>query len=89
MRQWVRVSHATLCGYCAAVIAPGDPAVTVTIAGVYNVVRSRVRCQGCAGEPVPDLPIYVERSRGTKRMQPVRKLAFDWKARQVGEDDAV
>jgi hypothetical protein len=67
---------AMLCGNCGDVLAPGTPVLVITLnAGIYKVERPRYRCQACAGKAPPDLPLRVERSPMTKRMQPMQQIA--------------
>lgn len=88
MRNWTRAEVVTLCGGpCAnSFIQPGEPMLVISLTGVS---RKTFRCRQCAGEPVPELPAFVERT-GPKPigMTPVRQLAglpLDWKSRQSGE----
>lgn len=89
MTRWTRVQSDTLCGHCPHLIRRGDPVLEIRIVGVKSVKR---RCVACAGEPVPDLPAWVERQPiqpTAPVFTPVRQLVgtlpFDYKARQIGE----
>jgi hypothetical protein len=86
MRQWQRATSSTLCGGCAALIAQGDPAQTITIAGVK---RRLWRCRSCAGEPPPDLPMRLARTEPMPTTPMTRwkdvPLALDFKQKASGE----
>ena len=78
MRTWSRALSGMLCGRCMRVIVAGEPVQVIALEGVKHQKR---RCVGCAeGDPPPDLPAVVRAHRTTKPMQPIRALAFDWKA---------
>lgn len=87
---WERARMAQHCGACGGTIAIGAPIQVLT---KYR----KVRCDGCATEPAPDLPALdlepVPRVLRTpiQPMLAVASLARDWKAsalaeREPGED---
>ena len=54
MRTWTRAASDALCGRCAGEIRPGDPVLMIQVA----MVKKRLtRCEQCADEPVPDMPL--------------------------------
>lgn len=53
MRVWVRAVNDTLCGNCRRRIIEGEPILELSLP---EITRRPIRCQKCAGEPVPDLP---------------------------------
>jgi hypothetical protein len=95
VRTWTRAVRSRLCGRCSTLIGKGEPLFVLTIAaGVYALTDPKIRCQSCAGEPVPeDLPPLVARVPAEPMaFTKVGALAFDFKmavaGREPGEDDA-
>lgn len=86
MSKWGRTLKPFTCPGCGRAVAAGAP---MRLLELPNLKRSLVRCEVCAGSPVPpDLPATVEGINGrTKRMTPIRQLASraDWKAKQAGQ----
>ena len=82
MKRWCRASTTRWCGgFCNRLIEAGEPFLTVTL---DHVKRALIRCQTCAGEPVPaDIPAPVPAK--VLGFTPVGALAFDWKAAAAGE----
>lgn len=90
VRVWERAAVPLHCGNCPNLIRLGDPVLLITIAsGPYAVSRPKYRCPQCAGEPVPDLPLRVERLEPVRLspMVPVKALipTLDFKARASGD----
>lgn len=89
MRTWRRLVASTLrCGLCGKEIKVGDPYMERSKLTETTSWR-QLRCQACAGEPVPaDLPPLAPRVEH-KPIVPVRfsadSLPLDWKQQQSGE----
>lgn len=87
MKAWERSRRARKCGFCGRIVDAGDPVLLRSLPG-----RSweSVRCEACAGEPVPELPSLQPLPRAVlmtpiQPMLAVRSLARDWKAAAVAE----
>lgn len=94
MKRWTRAQVDQLCGLCGKAIEFGAPLLQIQIAGMR---RAFLRCQGCAGEAVPDLPLRIETAPLRPKVAiPVRigsvTLPRDFKVaqggREPGDDDA-
>lgn len=109
MTRWTRAMVGTLCGRCGRGIEQGSPLFEIVIGRQVPIGRpiegaersadwraTKVRCEACAGEPVPaDLPLLIER---VSTIQPTAKvgrskqftgiagMARDWKHAQSGGD---
>ena len=76
----------TLCGNCPTVVKAGEPMLEISMPG-----WCKVRCEGCADEPVPavieDLPTAARTigPRFAKRIEAIRGVAEDFKVAQGGE----
>ena len=87
MRTWTRANLNTLCGNCPTVIKQGEPLLEIGYQGRgWRVVR----CEACAGEPVPDVieDVATARTIGPRfadRIESIRSLGRDWKHAQAGE----
>lgn len=84
MRTWARTRLECRCGLCGHTIAEGSPVLVLEVLGVH---RPKLRCQTCAGGPVPsELPMRSPRETGvTPLRQIAHAVAFDYKAAQLGE----
>jgi len=91
MRTWARARRARLCGRCGERIAKGAPIFEIYIeAGIFSVKVPKVRCQTCAGIPVPaDLAPLVEVSSAITPTVPIptgpHVLPLDFKSQQFRE----
>ena len=87
MRVWTRAKLNTLCGNCPTVVKQGEPLLEISAPG-----WCKVRCEACAGEPVPasieDLPTDARTigPRFAERIASISGLAKDWKHSQAGEN---
>ncbi len=90
MRTWRRTPIATVCGRCSALISPGTSLLEVTLPHLRHV---KVRCGACAGEPVPDLPAFVDRhteaepARLVRLLEQIEPLPWDFKTAQAGVEE--
>jgi hypothetical protein len=87
MKLWERARIDRRCGLCGEIIAVGQPMLARWIAG--HGWKS-IRCEHCAGEPVPELaPLQpLPRAVPMTPIQPmlaVASLARDWKSAAVAE----
>ncbi len=57
-KHWKRAAVALYCGYCHEIVAKGAPILEIRL---KRVKKTRIRCENCAEEPVPDpLPALSE-----------------------------
>jgi hypothetical protein len=94
MKAWERARGERRCGQCGQLIAIGQPLLLFGIAG--HAWR-KVRCVGCAEDPVPadlpplELPIRAVPMTPIQPMAPIGAslglLPLDWKRRAAVERD--
>lgn len=83
MMIWARLRAAQSCGLCGGEIAKGSPALELAGPG-----WRKLRCVGCAGEPMPEAiaeqPTTAAVIRGNfgNAIQSVKGLAADFKHKQ-------
>lgn len=92
MRAWRRATLAEPCGSCGKVIAAGSPERVITLPHISSAASRRVRCSGCAGEPVDEerLAIQdeaVEAERPRFQFTGSTRELFDAKAAQLPRGD--
>lgn len=87
MRQWALARINTICGNCPTVIQQGQPLLEISAPG-----WAKVRCEACAGEPVPasidDQPTAARTigPRFAERLDSIKSIGRDWKHAQSGEN---
>ena len=87
MKTWERTRRPRTCGFCGQLVDVGRPILLRSLPGHD---WESVRCEACAGEPVPELPPLQPLPRAVPMtpIQPllaVRSLARDWKAAAIAE----
>jgi len=93
VKTWRRATTLTICGGpCDRTIPQGAPLLEIRIEGMD---KRFLRCEHCAGEPVPaDLSPLSEqtpikpshKSRTTPLFASIGSLATDWKQKQAGRE---
>lgn len=93
MKTWRRAGHDRICGRCGHRIAKGDPVLELKIP---QATFPKLRCAGCAGEPVPadlpplEAPVAITPTVKAPRQSSVSSvgtLAADWKVKQSGDGE--
>lgn len=88
-RRWCQSSAVLSCGRCGTGIPQGQPFMEVTGEAGWKLCR----CEQCAGETAPEMPVFVPKPRVeipaamVRRPSTVTQLARDWKLKQARDDE--
>lgn len=87
MRAWARARGPCRCGFCGTPIPVGQRYLGFSRPEGH---RTLIRCEGCAGETPPEVPVYVPEPApavtGTRMVKLSSvKLPADFKVAQAGD----
>jgi hypothetical protein len=88
MRKWTRAAIPTLCGGpCGTRIPEGAVMFVLSEFRTFPSVPRKVRCQQCAGEPVPtDVPPLTTVSTKPARLETMSRLGLLPLDREPGQE---